>query len=88
MKQRDALEQATQRALRVRYKRTADGYAKYRVLREAGVPAPDAKLLKHYSWAMVRQLAEDAAKEQLRALSCVVESNENCLLTPWQMGVE
>jgi hypothetical protein len=64
MKQRDALEQATQRALRVRYKRNADVNAKYRVLREAGVPALDAKLLKHYSWEMVRQIAEDAAKGQ------------------------
>ncbi len=63
MKQRDALKQATHRALRVRYTRSADGNAKYRALRDAGVPAPDAKLLKQYSWEMVRQLAEDAAKE-------------------------
>ncbi len=88
MKQRDALKQATQWALGARVKRNADVHAKYRVLREAGVPVQDAQLLKQYSWEMVRQIAEDAAKEQLRALSCVVESNENCLLTPWQMGVE
>jgi hypothetical protein len=88
MKQRDGLEQATHRVFRARHKRPADGKAKYRVLRDAGVPVQDAQQLKQYSWEIVRQIAEDAAKEQLRALSCVVESNENCLLTPWQMGVE
>ena len=64
MKQRDVLERPTHRAFRARHKRSADGNAKYRVLRDAGVPAPDAKLLKQYSWEMVRQLAEDAAKDQ------------------------
>jgi hypothetical protein len=64
MKQRDALEHATHRALRARHKHSTDVNAKYRILRDAGVPAPDAHLWKQYSWAMVRQLAEDAAKDQ------------------------
>ncbi len=63
MKQRDALEHGAPVALRARHKRNADVNAKYRVLRDVGVPVQDAHRLKQYSWEMVRQLAEDAAKE-------------------------
>ena len=68
MKQRDGWEQAAHRVFRARHKRPADGKAKYRVLRDASVPAPDAHLWKQYSWAMVRQLAEEAAKDQRTTL--------------------